>query len=205
MTGFQHGCDREELANSLLHDCVFGNPPAPSCSALRRAPTVPLCFAVTYHHTVPALSVARGGFFEGDDDFCQALIDGGCVKALQLVLVRDVEGAQFVEALEEALAPRMRLMGGAQPLRHPGGSGYRIDSAHRCLPMPAKVLKHLVLALAVTAWPRCDRPHPRAALMLSAARQAITFGTPNPILCCGCIMQTLRPWTSSRLSSWTRS
>ncbi len=40
-------------------------------------------------------------------------MDGGCVKALQLQLLRDVEGAQFVEALEEALAPRMRLMGGA--------------------------------------------------------------------------------------------
>ncbi|KAL4424246.1 hypothetical protein ABPG75_001547 [Micractinium tetrahymenae] len=53
----------------------------------------------------------RGGFFEGDDDYCQALVDGGCVKALQLLLLRDVEGAQFVEALEEALAPRMRLMG----------------------------------------------------------------------------------------------
>ncbi|KAL4442719.1 hypothetical protein ABPG77_006713 [Micractinium sp. CCAP 211/92] len=53
----------------------------------------------------------RGGFFEGDDDYCQALVDGGCVKALQLQLLRDVEGAQFVEALEEALAPRMRLMG----------------------------------------------------------------------------------------------
>jgi hypothetical protein len=56
-----------------------------------------------------------GGFFEGDDDFCQALIDGGCIKALQLQLARDVEGAQFVEALEEALAPRMRLMGGEAP------------------------------------------------------------------------------------------
>ncbi|PRW61098.1 chalcone isomerase [Chlorella sorokiniana] len=58
----------------------------------------------------------RGGFFEGDDDFCQALVDGGCVKALQLQLCRDVEGAQFVEALEEALAPRMRLMGDTKSL-----------------------------------------------------------------------------------------
>lgn len=58
----------------------------------------------------------RGGFFEGDDDFCSALVDGGFAKAVQLVLARDVEGAQFVEALEEALAPRLRLAGGA-----PGG------------------------------------------------------------------------------------
>ncbi len=64
---------------------------------------------------IPPAPSRSGGFFEGDDDFCQALVDGGCVKALQLQLCRDVEGAQFVEALEEALAPRMRLMGGALP------------------------------------------------------------------------------------------
>ncbi|PSC74267.1 chalcone-flavanone isomerase [Micractinium conductrix] len=58
----------------------------------------------------------RGGFFEGDDDYCQALIDGGCVKALQLQLLRDVEGAQFVEAIEDALAARMRLMGDTSSL-----------------------------------------------------------------------------------------
>ena len=61
------------------------------------------------HHRLPPSAalrravLCRGGFFEGDDDFCQALVDGGCVKALQLQLARDVEGAQFVEALEEAL------------------------------------------------------------------------------------------------------
>lgn len=58
----------------------------------------------------------RGGFFESDDDFCQALTDGGCVKALQIQLLRDVEGAQFVEAIEEKLAPRMRLMGDTSSL-----------------------------------------------------------------------------------------
>jgi hypothetical protein len=67
--------------------------------------------------------LCRGGFFEGDDDFCQALVDGGCVKALQLQLARDVEGAQFVEALEEALAPRMRLMGG-EKAAHVGVLGW---------------------------------------------------------------------------------
>lgn len=74
----------------------------------------------------PFAAACSGGFFEGDDDFCQALIDGGCVKALQLQLCRDVEGAQFVEALEEALAPRMRLMGGAcqaAARRSPCGGG----------------------------------------------------------------------------------
>ena len=83
---------------------------AGSCAP--RRPAVPHITA-----RLPALLGVHcsGGFFEGDDDFCQALVDGGCVKALQLQLCRDVEGAQFVEALEEALAPRMRLMGGAPP------------------------------------------------------------------------------------------
>jgi hypothetical protein len=53
----------------------------------------------------------RGGFFENDDDFCSALVDGGFIKALQIELVRDVEGATFVEALNEALRPRMALTG----------------------------------------------------------------------------------------------
>jgi hypothetical protein len=53
----------------------------------------------------------RGGFFENDDDYCSALTDGGFIKCLQIELVRDVEGAQFVEALNEALTPRMSLTG----------------------------------------------------------------------------------------------
>ncbi|KAL4515633.1 hypothetical protein Ndes2437B_g07062 [Nannochloris sp. 'desiccata'] len=54
---------------------------------------------------------ARGGFFETDDDYCSALVDGGFIKCLQIELVRDVEGATFVEALNEALTPRMSLTG----------------------------------------------------------------------------------------------
>ena len=53
----------------------------------------------------------RGGFFETDDDYCSALVDGGFIKTLQIELVRDVEGAAFVEALNEALRPRMSLTG----------------------------------------------------------------------------------------------
>jgi hypothetical protein len=53
----------------------------------------------------------RGGFFESDDDYCSALVDGGFNKVLQIELARDVEGSQFVEALEEALRPRMALSG----------------------------------------------------------------------------------------------
>lgn len=57
---------------------------------------------------------ARGGFFDNDDDYCSALTDGGFSKALQIELVRDVEGATFVAALNEALRPRMALSGGEQ-------------------------------------------------------------------------------------------
>lgn len=53
----------------------------------------------------------RGGFFETDDDYCSALTDGAFVKLLQIELVRNIEGQQFVEALEESLRPRMALSG----------------------------------------------------------------------------------------------
>lgn len=53
----------------------------------------------------------RGGFFEGDDDYAAALADGAFVKALRIDLVRDVDGATFYGALEDALAPRLRLTG----------------------------------------------------------------------------------------------
>lgn len=54
----------------------------------------------------------RGGFFETDDDYCSALTDGAFVKALEIELVRNVDGQQLVEALEESLRPRMALSGG---------------------------------------------------------------------------------------------
>jgi len=53
----------------------------------------------------------RGGFFESDDDFCQALMDGAFNKVLVLRLLRDVEGQQFVDALNKHLVPRMQLAG----------------------------------------------------------------------------------------------
>lgn len=53
----------------------------------------------------------RGGFFETDDDYCSALTDGAFVKALEIELVRNVDGQQLVEALEESLRPRMALSG----------------------------------------------------------------------------------------------
>lgn len=90
----------------------------------------------------PNLLLRSGGFFEGDDDFCQALVDGGCVKALQLQLCRDVEGAQFVEALEEALAPRMRLMGGASLVLCRAGVGW---PCCQCWRERRALLPHLLL------------------------------------------------------------
>lgn len=53
----------------------------------------------------------RGGFFENEDDYCQAILDGAQNKALVIRLLRDVDGPTFAEALEESLAPRMQLIG----------------------------------------------------------------------------------------------
>lgn len=38
-------------------------------------------------------------------------MDGGFLKCIQIQLVRDVDGSTFVEALNEALRPRMSLTG----------------------------------------------------------------------------------------------
>lgn len=53
----------------------------------------------------------RGGFFESDDDYCQAMLDGAFNKALVVHLCRDVEGATFAEAINTALLPRCQLTG----------------------------------------------------------------------------------------------
>lgn len=58
----------------------------------------------------------RGGFFENDGDYCSALMDGAFNKALIVHLVRDVDGPQFASAINESLAPRMKLMGETAPL-----------------------------------------------------------------------------------------
>eukprot|EP00951_Prasinocladus_malaysianus_P015139 scaffold115899_cov33-Prasinocladus_malaysianus.AAC.1 len=82
----------------------------------------------------------RGGFFETDQDFCDAIMDGAFNKAIQvcrhsgphmlscvwvyntlhshfdldllafLTILRDNVGEQIADAIEEAVAPRMRLM-----------------------------------------------------------------------------------------------
>ncbi|GFR43682.1 hypothetical protein Agub_g4790 [Astrephomene gubernaculifera] len=53
----------------------------------------------------------RGGFFERDDDYCSAILDGAFNKAITVHLVRDVTGEQFTEAINKSLAPRMQLAG----------------------------------------------------------------------------------------------
>ncbi|GIL70578.1 hypothetical protein Vretimale_3698 [Volvox reticuliferus] len=53
----------------------------------------------------------RGGFFETDDDYCSAILDGAFNKVLALHLVRDVTGEQFTEAINKSLLPRMQLAG----------------------------------------------------------------------------------------------
>jgi hypothetical protein len=64
---------------------------------------------------------SRGGFFDGgggdvDGDYCAALVDGAFCKALRIDLVRDVDGSTFYEALEEAMGPRVRMMGEGEAL-----------------------------------------------------------------------------------------
>ncbi|GLC45102.1 hypothetical protein PLESTB_001468500 [Pleodorina starrii] len=53
----------------------------------------------------------RGGFFETDDDYASAILDGAFNKVLALHLVRDVTGEQFTEAINKTLLPRMQLSG----------------------------------------------------------------------------------------------
>lgn len=59
----------------------------------------------------------RGGFFETDQDYCDALVDGAFNKVLQIDLVRDVESELFVQAFDDALGPRLRLMGESKSLQ----------------------------------------------------------------------------------------
>ncbi|KAK9806338.1 hypothetical protein WJX72_010689 [[Myrmecia] bisecta] len=54
---------------------------------------------------------SRGGFFDGDEDYALALTDGAFAKLLHIQLARKIDGETFFGALEEALAPRLRLTG----------------------------------------------------------------------------------------------
>lgn len=54
---------------------------------------------------------SRGGFFDTDDDYAQALADGAFVKMLQVQLVRKIDGETFFGAIEEALTPRLSVTG----------------------------------------------------------------------------------------------
>eukprot|EP00798_Chlamydomonas_sp_ICE-L_P014539 gene14539-20579_t len=53
----------------------------------------------------------RGGFFETDDDYMTAVLDGAFHKAVVVHLVRDVDGPTFAKALNDTLVPRMTLAG----------------------------------------------------------------------------------------------
>lgn len=55
----------------------------------------------------------RGGFFDDnvDADYALAIVDGAFTKTLVIKMARQVKGEQFVEAIAEALEPRMRLTG----------------------------------------------------------------------------------------------
>lgn len=53
----------------------------------------------------------RGNFFETDDDYCCALVDGAFIKSLEIVLVRNIQGKQFIDAIDDSLRPRLALSG----------------------------------------------------------------------------------------------
>ena len=108
---------------------------------------------------------SRGGFFDGDDDadYAQALVDGAFVKALRIDLVRDVDGATFVGALEEALAPRLRLSGDTASL-----------DKFKAFLSDRKLAKGAVLALLW--WPEGVLD---VALMDSADRAIPSFASPD--------------------------
>jgi len=52
----------------------------------------------------------RGGFFETEQDFCDAIMDGAFGKAIQLTILGNNVAEQLAVAIEEAAGPRMRLM-----------------------------------------------------------------------------------------------
>jgi len=52
----------------------------------------------------------RGGFFETEQDFCDAIMDGAFGKAFQITMLKDGLNEEIATAIEEAIAPRMRLM-----------------------------------------------------------------------------------------------
>eukprot|EP00879_Flechtneria_rotunda_P020837 GHRR01021938.1.p1 GENE.GHRR01021938.1~~GHRR01021938.1.p1 ORF type:complete len:213 (+),score=70.97 GHRR01021938.1:638-1276(+) len=58
----------------------------------------------------------RGGFFENDDDFCQAIVDGAFNKVLLFQMLRDIEGRQFADAVKDKLGPRIQLTGATAAL-----------------------------------------------------------------------------------------
>eukprot|EP00210_Caulerpa_lentillifera_P003125 g2986.t1 len=55
----------------------------------------------------------RGDFFVDADPaaFCDAILDGAFDKILQITMARDVSPDQFIEAIDEALGPKIRFIG----------------------------------------------------------------------------------------------
>ena len=179
--------------------CPDSPPLPPSTPSLPPKPSLPNSLHLHPHahpHASPRLPTAhtpRGGFFDGDDDFCQALVDGGCVKALQLELARDVEGAQFVQALEEALAPRMRLMGGALAPAAAVGCGLRAARAGQGVQLGAW-----------PGWGSLVEGGRRGSGRTWCARAPIAPHPAAPLLRRWSLQTRLR-WRPSRRCLWTRS
>ncbi|GAB4819840.1 hypothetical protein N2152v2_006886 [Parachlorella kessleri] len=72
-----------------------------------------MVYSVTYYVDEVAAKAdlqqaQQAGKLGSDEGVCQALTGGAYTKAFQMQLVRNVSGAQFTEAFEESLAPRMQ-------------------------------------------------------------------------------------------------
>ena len=139
---------------------------------------------------------------------------------LSLQLLRDVEGAQFVEAIEDALAARMRLMGGAAragAARTRGGGGW--CTAGQCLrkavaPCAGSLGTHVCCCSAVEGtngelnarllrWPLAERALQRRASPPHPLTQPPTNHPPLPPP--PPTQQTPPPWISSKSFSSTKS
>ncbi|KAF8068306.1 FAP3 [Scenedesmus sp. PABB004] len=111
---------------------------------------------------------SRGGFFEGDADYCAALVDGAFNKALVFTMLRDLEGKQFSDAVNDKLGPRMQLTGDTASLEAFKGfiEGHKLAKGTQimCLWTKAGDLEVVLLDAAEAAAAELERIAPKNKL-----------------------------------------